>query len=95
MMAANARQPAIRSLPGLERRRPDFTPDAFFFVARLPFVFRRSSFDSRIASASCAFARCLISRSSPVSAIVSDLAFNYCFGDAVDAHSTVAQVLPR
>jgi hypothetical protein len=48
----------------------DPAPGAFFFGLKSSFVFRRSSFSSRIASASFAFARCLISRSSPVSAML-------------------------
>jgi hypothetical protein len=60
---------AICHFRSLERL-PDFAPVAFLFVFSRCFVLRRSSFDSRTASASFAFARGLISRSSPVSAMV-------------------------
>jgi hypothetical protein len=48
----------------------DSAPGAFFFGLKFSFVFRKSSFSSRITSASFAFARCLISRPSPVSAML-------------------------
>ena len=62
----------LAHFPVLERRR-DPTPGSFFCVFKSAFAFCTSFLDSRTTSASFAFTRLLISRSSPVLGI-NDLA---------------------